>query len=343
MSDMFRLLVAMAVCGMALGESVQDSIAKGTRAYAEMKLDESAANFKKAVELDPFSGQARLCYGVISIFVYQNAIAEASTPSIRDIDHISSQEEFDADVRRTRTVVPQVNRTVGKQAEENLQRALKINPHSMVAKEYLAGLYFWWRDAEQGNSGGTYASRLDDAHRVYEEIFASYPRDKSANYMLGVIDWNKAFRLVQRSGHYPQPLEDARARAALAAKLSPLVAEAAKVLSVAIEIDPNDWFPMSYLMQMRLLQAYAAPTDEETKEAKSEADTLLRKIRSFPGMEPRVLGQNSSSNDDIVFDRKPGPEPTPTFPPDPKQMLPIGIPPPPPPPPWPPPRGIPKQ
>ncbi len=340
---MIRLLVALVVCGMAFSETVQDWIAKGTRAYAEMKPDESAANFKKAVELDPHSGQARLCYGVISIFVYQNAIAQASTPSIRDDQHTQSQEEFDADARRTRTVVPEVNRTLGKQAEENLRRALEIDPHSLVAKEYLAGLYFWWQDAEEGNSGGTYSSRLDEAHRLYEEIIASDPRNRSANYMLGVIDWNKAFRLVQRSGRYPRPL-DAQARAALAAKLSPLVAEAAKVLSLAIEIDPKDWFPMSYLMQIRLLQAYAAPTEEETREAKTEAEAWLRKIQSFPGMEPRVLGQNSSSDDSVlVFDRRPGPTPIPPFPPDPKQMLPIGIPPPPPPPPWPAPGGVPKQ
>jgi hypothetical protein len=65
-----------------------------------MKLDESAANFKKAVELNPHSGQARLCYGVISIFMYQNAIGEASTPSIRDDQYTPSQEEFDADALR---------------------------------------------------------------------------------------------------------------------------------------------------------------------------------------------------------------------------------------------------
>jgi tetratricopeptide (TPR) repeat protein len=339
---MFRLLVALVVCGMAFSETVQDWIAKGTRAYAEMKLDESAANFKKAVELDPDSGQARLCYGVISIFVYQNAIAKASTPSIRDDQHSPSQQEFDADARRTRTIIAEVNRTLGKQAEENLRRALEIDPHNLVAKEYLAGLYFWWRDAEEGSSGGTYPSRLDDAHRVYGEIVASHPRNKSANYMLGVIDTDKAFRLVQTSGLYPRPLEDAQARAALAAKLSPLAAEAATVLSVAIKIDANDWFPMSYLMQIRLLQAYAAATEEEAKEAKSEADAWLRKIQSFPGMEPRGLGQNSSSSDDnvLVFERRPGPIPIPPFPPDPKQMLVPGMPPPPA---WPPPGGLPKQ
>jgi tetratricopeptide (TPR) repeat protein len=339
---MFRLPVALLVCGMAFSESVQDRIAKGTRAFAEMKLDESAANFKKAVELDPHSGRARLCYGVISIFVYQNAIAEASTPSIRDDQHTPSQQEFDADARRMRTVMPEVNRTLGKQAEENLLRALEIDPHSLVAKEYLAALYFWWRDAEEGNSAGTYASRLDDAHRVYEEIVASYPRNKPANYMLGAIDTEKAFRIVRRSGRYPRPLEDAQARAALAAKLSPLAAEAAKVLSIAIEIDPKDWFPMSYLMQMRLLQAYAAPTEEEAREATTEADGWLRKIRSLPGMEPRVLGQNSSSGDDnvLVFDRRPGPMPIPAFPPDPQQMVVPGIPPPPR---WPPPGEVPKH
>jgi hypothetical protein len=47
-------------------------------------------------------------------------------------------------------------------------------------------------------------------------------------------------------------------------------------LSLAIKIDPKDWFPTSYLMQMRLLQAYAAPTEEEAKEAKSEADARLQ-------------------------------------------------------------------
>ncbi len=339
---MFRLLVALVVCGVAFGESVQDWIAKGTRTYAELKIDESAASFRKAVELDPDSAQARLCYGVISIFMYQNAISEASTPSIPGDQHTPSQQEFDADARRIRTVVPQVNGTLGKQAEENLRRALEIDPHSLVAKEYLAGLYFWWKDAEEGNSGNTYPSRLDDAHRVYAEIVASYPRNKSANYMLGVIDENEAFTLVQKSGRYPRPLEDAQARAALAAKLSPLVTEAERVLALVIEIDPNDWFPMSYLMEMRLLQAYAAPTEEEANEAKRRADVLLRKIRSFPGMQPGVLGQNSSSSDDnvLVFDRRPGEVPIPAFPPDPKQMLVPGMPPPPP---APSPGGFPRQ
>jgi tetratricopeptide (TPR) repeat protein len=326
---MFRLLVALVVCGMAFSDSMHDWIANGTRAYEEMRLDESAASFKKAVELAPDSGQARLCYGVISVFVYQNAIGDASTPPIRNRHHAPSQEELEADARRTRTAVREVNTTLGKQAEENLRRALEIDPHSLIAKAYLAGFYFWWEDAEEGNLGGTYRSRLDDAQRLYEEIIGRDPRDKSANYMLGVIDFNKAFGLVQKSGRYPQPLEDAQSRAALAAKLSPLVTEAAKVLSLASEIDPKDWFPMSYLMQIRLLEAYAAPTEEEAGAAKIKADALLRKIRSFPGMEPRVLGQNSSEDSVLVFDRRPGPVPIPPFPPDPKQMLPIGIPPPP--------------
>ncbi len=338
---MFCLLVALVVCGMAFSESVQDWIAKGTRAYAQMKVDDSAAYFEKAVELYPNSGRARLCYGVISIYLYQNAVNEASAPSIRADQHTPSKEEFDADARRTRTVVPEVNKTLGSQAEDNLRRALEIDPHNLVAREYLAALYFWWRDADEGNSGGTYPSRLDDAHRVCEEIVASDPRNRSANYLLGVIDWNNAFRLVQRSGRYPRPLEDAQARAALAAKLSPLVAEAAKGLSLAIEIDPKDWFPISYLMQIRLLQAYAAPTEEEAKEAKSAADVLLRKIQSFPGMKPRERAQNSSSGDSVlVFDRKPGPIPIAPFPPDPKQLLPIGMAPPTP---WSPPGGVPKQ
>lgn len=120
---------------MAFSESVQGWMAKGTRAYAELKIDESAASFRKAVELDPHSAQARLCYGIISIFAYQNAITEASTPSIRDDQHTWSQEEIDADAQRTRTAVPEVNRMLGKQAEENLRRALEIDPHSLVAKE----------------------------------------------------------------------------------------------------------------------------------------------------------------------------------------------------------------
>jgi hypothetical protein len=47
------------------------------------------------------------------------------------------------------------------------------------------------------------------------------------------------------------------------------------------------------------------------------------KIQSFPGMEARGLGQNSTSSDDkvLVFERRPGPIPIPPFPPDPKQML----------------------
>ena len=173
-------------------------INQGKEAYGQLHLDEASVYFEKAVTAASQSFEARLSYGVICLFEYQNGITPA-TPELLLPFKIVEQ-----------------NATNGKRAEGSFRRALELEPRNI--------LYRVWSD--MGSWGDTRLSRLADAQHWYKQILETYPEHEFANYVCGVIDWQRAFELLQASG-YPCPLPNEAARQALHSRVTPLLDEAA--------------------------------------------------------------------------------------------------------------------
>ena len=179
----------------------QTWIDRGTEAYWRLQISEAAQAFEKAVAIDPQSTQARLCFGVACFFLYQNGLSDAQT---------SFESEMTAELDRIRGLITEQNSTNGKRAEENLQQALHLEPQNKLAMAYLAALYHAWSDSTDP-WGNKRRSRLTEAQHWYRRLLEIDPQHKFANYICGVIDWEKGFELLRSSGNYPRPLTNEEA------------------------------------------------------------------------------------------------------------------------------------
>ncbi len=301
--------------------SVQSWIDRGKAAYWQMNLAEAFVHFEKAVAADPQSIEAQLCYGAVCLFQYQNGIAGAIPQFLLDPSGEPwPEEDMKTEVQRIRDLITHENATNGKRAEEHLWRAVHLDPRNVLATEYLAQLFFAWSDNGTDGWGGTRQSRLPEAKHWYQRILEIDPQHKFAHYVCGVIDWTRAFEVVQSSGSYPRPLPSEEARQSLHSHVALLLDQAVRNLSRSAEIDPGAWRPMSYLVQVMRLQAYVAATEDEAALASSGAEDLTRWVNRI--LEPQ---SKSGANGTVTFDRVLQTS-KPRFPPDPRSMIPLGLP-----------------
>ncbi len=75
------------------------------------------------------------------------------------------------------------------------------------------------------------------------------------------------------------------------AQIAPLVEDDIRNLMRSLEIDPDNWYPMSYLSFLKHAQAYVAGTKEEHLRASSEADESTPKIHRIMEAKARAAGQ----------------------------------------------------
>ena len=289
-----------------------------------MNLAEASVHFEKAVAVDSQSIEAHLCYGTACLFQYQNGIGDAIPQFLLDSSGEPWPEEaVKTEVQRVRDLITHENATNGKRAEEHLSRAVHLDPRNVLAMEYLAQVFFAWSDNGADGWCDTQHTRLAEAKHWYQQILGIDPQHKSAHYVCGVIDWRRAFEVIRYSGSYPRPLPSEEARQSLHSQVAPLLDEAERNLSRSVEIDPDDWQPMSYLIQVMRLQAYVAATEEEAALASSGAEDLTRWVN-------RILESQSKSGANGTVTFLPARTASqPRFPPDPRSMIPTGLPPPP--------------
>ncbi len=323
---------------MSSGDAdAQTWIDRGRQAYWNMNLAEAYLDFENAVAADPKSPQARLCYGVVCLFLYQNGISDAIPQFLRDHRSRTGPDERQAEVQRIRALIAEQNATNGKRAEENLQRALELDPRNAQAMEYLALLYSVWSDPDIDALGNKRRSRLAGAQRWYQHVLDIYPDHKFANYVSGVINWNQAFEFIRSSGSYPLPVPNEDARRALYAQVAPLLDTAARNLSRSLQIDPGKWQPMSYLAAVKRAQAYVAATLNESAHAASEAEAWNRKAHQILESQAKAAGQPWPAGPSATVAFRPAPRNSPAgstslppFPPDAQMLIPPGMPLPPP-------------
>lgn len=319
---------------MSSGESAQTWLEKGAEAYAtNMRLEEAGQDFRKAVEVDRQCAKAHLCLGVIYLFQYQNGVALQHDP-LRVPDESGylrplTPAEIEAEAETQRAQIAEQNATNGPSAEEHLKKALELEAGHEQTMEYLGALYFWWRDPATTGLG----TRHDDARQIYTRIAEINPRHRFANYVCGLIDYEKAFKIIRSIPGFPRrPLGDEESRRSLRAKVGPLLTDSAANFLRSLEIDPNNSDAMTSLGHLRSEQAYIAESTNESARFRAEADEWYRRVYQSWEADAKATGQPWPPEDNaaIIFERAPGIPPIPSFPPDARFMVPPSAPPPPP-------------
>ena len=108
-----------------------------------------------------------------------------------------SPEDSAAEMDRTRSRIVEQNATNGKRAEENLQYALQLDPQNKLVMEYLAALYYAWMEPTANSMWTGRRSRLVDAQHCYGRLLEVDAKHKFANYVCGVMDWQRAYDVMR--------------------------------------------------------------------------------------------------------------------------------------------------
>ncbi len=337
---MAPVVIALIIASMSSSESAQTWLEKGAEAYANMRLDEAGQDFQKAVEADPHSAKAQLSLGVIYLFQYQNGVAVQSGPLRDDNGDIRplTPTEVQAETEKERAQIAKQNATNGPSAEEHLKKALELEPRSEQAMEYLGALYFWWREPPPTTKDlreiilrAQRWARRDDARQIYTHIAEINPHHRFANYVCGLIDYEKAFAIIRSTRGFPRSLADEESRRSLRAQVGPLLTDSAANFLRSLEIDPNNSDAMTSLGHVRSDEAYIAESTDESARLRAEAAEWYRKVDQIMEAHAKATGQPWPPGDSasITFERIPGKVPVPPFPPDARFMIPPASPPPP--------------
>jgi hypothetical protein len=107
--------------------------------------------------------------------------------------------------------------------------------------EYVAALYFRWLDPANERP-----QRRDEARQWYLQILQVNPQHKFANYVLGVIDYEKAFAITRSVPGFPRPIADAESRRSLRSNVGGMLYDSAANFLRSVEIDPNNSDAMTY-------------------------------------------------------------------------------------------------
>jgi len=193
--------------------------------------------------------------------------------------------------------------------------------------EYLAALYFWWRDPASG-----LWARRDEARHWYAKIAEHNPQHRYAHYVCGVIDYDKAFTLIRSTPGFPRPLADEETGRSLRSKAGPLLGDSATNFLRSLEIEPNNLDAMTYLGHVKADEAYIAESRADSSRLRALAAYWHRRVDRIRAANAKSTGRPwpPGNTATIVFERVPGTPRIPSFPPDARFMIPPAPPPPPP-------------
>ncbi len=315
---------------MLSGETPQTWIEKGAEAYAYMRMAEAAEDFQKAVEADPNSVKAQMSLGVIYLFQYQNGVAQPNrTDDVSSGPRGLTPAEVVAKAEKRRAQIAEQNATNAARAEEHLKQAVQLDPRYEPAMEYLAALYFWWRDP--ASELWDLWARRDDAQYWYTRIAEHNRQHRYAHYACGVIDYQKAFVLIRATPGW-RHLADEKTRRSLRSKVGPLLDNSAANFVRSLEIDPSNSDAMTYLGFVKTDEAFITGSMDDSTRLRVEAADWYRKVDQIKAAHAQATGQPWPPGDTatITFERIPGKPRVPSFPPDARWMMPPAPPPPPP-------------
>jgi tetratricopeptide (TPR) repeat protein len=248
MSRMPKHFVAALVAALLLVSATgctklraRDALNKGVQAFKGAKYPEAIEYFQKSVELDPAFPIARLYLAMAYMSQY--------------IPGAESEE----------------NVKMAKNAYDEFQRVLELEPKNAVALASIASLYY-------------HQKKFDEAEVWYRKVIDADPNNKEAYYTLGVIAWGKTFpkRMEARAklGMKPEdpgPIKDKKVREELAAANIPIIDEGLKSLEAALKIDPEYDDSMAYMNLLHRERADLQPDPTEYKKDTEIADGWVQK------------------------------------------------------------------
>jgi TonB family protein len=225
---------------------------RGMRELQAARYPDAAAAFQKAVDLNPNDLTARMHLADAWLSQY---IPGAQSPENLDI---------------------------ARQAENQFERVLALDGSNVAALESLASLNF--QEAQGMPDREKKSRKLDEAAARYERLVAVDPRNKTAYYSIGVIDWAQwypnYFRARTDLGMEPQspgPLRDAAVRHRLLQQYGSQIEHGLSNLQRALDIDPGYSDAMAYMNLLIRERADLRDSSEEYRRETKTADDWVGK------------------------------------------------------------------
>jgi len=229
----------------------RDDLNKGVAAYRNAKYNDAVSLFSEAAELDPTNLNART---YLAIAYMMQWIPGATSPE---------------------------NLQFAAKAREEFGKVLEKNPNDTTSLASLASLAFNEADSLPPAEK---VAKLDEAADWYKRLVVADPKNRDALYGLGAIAQKKfypALMLARVDANMkpdePGPLKDKKAKAALAAKYSPVIDEGLQDLQKALDIDPNSDDAMAYMNLLIREKADLADDSAAYKKQVEVADGWLQK------------------------------------------------------------------
>jgi beta-lactamase regulating signal transducer with metallopeptidase domain len=173
--------------------------------------------------------------------------------------------------------------------------------------------------------------RFAEAHDWVLKLIQADPKDKTAYYTAGVLDWALVFPEYQRANEAAGGkreeyfIPDAEARKRLREQYLPHIEDGFRMLQIALDLDPKYGDAMAYMNLLYRLKAGMSDRPEEASALIAKADDWVGKTLAVNGGKGR--GEASATRQLDVDGPPPGPASPNSF---------VAAPPPPPPPPPPP-------
>jgi beta-lactamase regulating signal transducer with metallopeptidase domain len=139
------------------------------------------------------------------------------------------------------------------------------------------------------------SKQFDEAHDWATKIIQADPRDKSAYYTIGFLDWATAYpayiRVRMEAGmkmEDPGIIPDAAARQALRARISPQIEDGFRNLQIALQLDPGYSDSMAYINLLYRMKSAIVDSTEESKQLVAEADAWVTKALQAKRSDPNA-------------------------------------------------------
>ena len=163
------------------------------------------------------------------------------------------------------------NNQMANAAFDQFHKVLDQDPRNEVAIASIAMLLFQQK-------------KMDEAEQWNKKLISINPKNKEAQYTLGVIAWTKTFQprmeLRAKLGMKPEdpgPIKDAKAREELRGKNLPIVEEGIQHLQKALEIDKEYDDAMAYMNLLLRERADLADSKELYQADTNAADDCVQK------------------------------------------------------------------